>query len=454
MQAKTNDSGNLKFVDDGFGAFIEAIRDGNVLLMVGHSFEARETVFNGDFYDYILRELNKVSGTEGLDFEDLSHDNRFLSDKDDPHHTRILHEEIVRLVEQNEYTARDDVSEDLLELIKTGYFRFVFTTSFDPLVELAMRERFKTVRVLNIYDKEKRNILSKDEFDIPTVYYLFGKAEFPRDHEPFRKFVATDNDALEVMKKWQLEMGNSTLLQYTSDKYILTLGCTQEDWLFRFIWYMLKGDSSRLAKGVIGGFDESKSLYKYLKNNKILINNDSKALVGRILKVLETREDTGQWFAPPPHFDVFISYSRADADAAQQLYDSLSAKGLSVWYDKMNLAGTHGGFFLSIIKEAIDTSILFIALLSRSISAQSRQVHVYRREWEWAKELKLGLTADCRCFAAVSSDYDIYGRKYPDSLGWLAETDNYIYDASNPSFDDWADTLQKKVVEIKTHGNQ
>jgi hypothetical protein len=64
----------------GFGAFIEEINNGNVLLMVGHAFEANTEVFEGDFYDYLLRELNAISGTSDLDFSDLSYDNRFLLD--------------------------------------------------------------------------------------------------------------------------------------------------------------------------------------------------------------------------------------------------------------------------------------------------------------------------------------------------------------------------------------
>ena len=285
-----------------------------------------------------------------------------------------------------------------MSLIRTGLFRFVFTTSFDPLVETAMREHFGDVRVMNIYDINNRDIVSKSDFEIPTIYYLFGKAILPKENEAIKKFVATDNDALEVLRKWQLDMKESPLLRYTEDKYLLTLGCTQKDWLFRFIWYTLKGESGKLSRGVVAGHEQSESLSHYLKMNHILIDNDANELVARILKALN-EDDKTKWETPQTHCDVFISYSRTDADIATRLYNSLTSQGLKVWYDKINLGGRHGGKFKEIIRESIDTSTLFVAILSQSISEQAQDVHVYRREWEWAKELKMGLTADCRCYA-------------------------------------------------------
>ena len=109
---------------------------------------------------------------------------------------------------------------------------------------------------------------------------------------------------------------------------------------------------------------------------------------------------------------------------------------------------------MQVLKESIDTSVLFVAILSNSISEQSSDPHVYRREWEWAKELKLGLTADCRCFATYADDYDINTKKYKDALGWLAETDNYEFSHSTPDFDNWAEILLDKINNIKANGRR
>ena len=455
MQAKRIDrKATARSTDSGFGAFIEEIKNGNVLLMVGHAFESRSNhdIFNGTFYDYILRRLNEEAGTTDLDFSDLSYDNRFLLDRENPNHVRDIHDEIINVIDESEYSADEDVSSGLISLIQTGYFPFVFTTSFSPLVEVAMKKKYGQVRVMNIYDKRNRDISSKEDFSIPTIYYLFGKAEPAREGEALKKFVATDNDALEVLKKWQLDMGNSALLRYTPDKYILTLGCTQDDWLFRFIWYTLKGDRSSLSKGVIAKYALSDSLSHYLKMNKILIDNDAESLIQRILEYL-SRIDESRWKTPLKGCDVFISYARQDSAVAEALYNSLSEKGLKVWYDKYDLGGMHGGKFMSLIKEAIDTATFFIAIVSPTITKQAHEPHVYRQEWSWAEELKMNRTADFRCFAAFSDDYDIYEHKYSDALGWLAETDNFMYSSKNPDFSTWAESLQNRILALKGHGN-
>ena len=443
---------NVHILNNGFSAFIDEIKNGNVLLMIGHAFEANKTVFKGDFYDYILRKLNYIAGTNNLDFSDLSYDNRFLLDKENPTHIRNLHEEIIGVIEENTYSAEEDVSNGLMSLIHTGLFRFVFTTSFDPLVEIAMKEQFGDVKVMNIFDKSNRDVVNKTDFDIPTIYYLFGKAALPKENEAIKKFVATDNDALEVLKKWQLDMCNSALLRYTADKYLLTLGCTQNDWLFRFIWYTMKGDGNNLSKGMIAGHENSESLSHYLKMNHILIDNNADELTEKILTAINNKDDELKWEYPPINCDVFISYSRADSEIASSLYESLTSFGLNVWYDKMNLGGRRGGKFKELLQEAIDTSTLFVAILSKSISEQAQDVHIYRKEWEWAKEFKLGLTADCRCFVTFADNYDINANKYKDGLGWLADTDNHMFSAQKPNFDEWAKVLQSKVNIIKSHG--
>ena len=182
MRAKLIAKEDVRIVNDGFRAFIDEIRNGNVLLMIGRAFEANTSVFNGDFYDYVTERLNTIAGTKDLDFSDLSCDNRFLLDNQDHNHIRNLHEEIIRIVEENEY-EEGDVSDGLMSLVKTGLFRFVFTTSFDPLVETAMKKQFGEVKVMSIYDKVNRDIDSKTDFDIPTIYYLFGKAMLPKENE-------------------------------------------------------------------------------------------------------------------------------------------------------------------------------------------------------------------------------------------------------------------------------
>ena len=52
----------------------------------------------------------------------------------------------------------------------------------------------------------------------------------------------------------------------------------------------------------------------------------------------ESENKQPAWFDnPQTNTDVFISYSRADEKVAEQLYDKLCKRGLSVWFDRKNL---------------------------------------------------------------------------------------------------------------------
>jgi hypothetical protein len=59
---------------------------------------------------------------------------------------------------------------------------------------------------------------------------------------------------------------------------------------------------------------------------------------------------------------VFISYAREDAEAANRLYDDLKKAGLNLWLDTKSLLG--GQKWKIAIIDAIRNSAYFIALLS------------------------------------------------------------------------------------------
>lgn len=447
MKAKQNLT-EFKYTDNRFEAFVNEVIDGNVLLLVGQRFEANRSVFTTDFYGYLLDELNQEYGTDAKDFSEFVSDNSFLQKCQDYDGARYLRSKLVYMIQSNEYES-SDVNPDLMHLIETGYFRFVFTITFDPLVEVAMKKHFGNIRVMNFFDTANRNINNSDDFRIPTVYYLFGKAE---DN---RMFVATDNDALNALHKWHALMSESALLRYVSEKYILTLGCDYDDWLFRFIWFLLKGSNcSReiLSRGLVADYSKSESLDMYLRRNNILVNNDSSEISRSLLKKLNGYNKEKQWENPQMGADVFISYSRKDSKVAESLYKSLTSKGLRVWYDKYDLGGRHGGRFLDLIRGSIETSMMFVAILTPTISEQAKEPHIYRREWEWAKYLKHGLVAGGNCYAVISSDYDIGNKKYAteDDVEWLAELDNYVFDSQNIQFDDFADRISERVFNRKT----
>lgn len=99
----------------------------------------------------------------------------------------------------------------------------------------------------------------------------------------------------------------------------------------------------------------------------------------------ELKNNPNLWFDEPVvNADIFISYSRADSEVAEQLYNVLVSKGLVVWYDRKNLgAGTN---FIREIREAIRGCKLFIPILTDNIRKQAAESHVYRNEWKFAIE--------------------------------------------------------------------
>lgn len=447
MKAKVNIP-EFQYSSNRFDDFVDQVIEGNVLLLIGRNFESNRAEFNGDFYDYILRELNNEYGTSAMDFSELASDKKFLNQCPSPYDAvRFLRSKIAYRINCNDY-SEDDVNPDLISLIKTGYFRFVFTITFDPLVEIAMRCCFKEVRVMNFFESLNRNINSSSDFKIPTVYYLWGKADANR------MFVATDNDALHALHNWSALMNDSALLRYVSDKYILTLGCDYDDWLFRFIWFLLKGGTrDRLSRGLVsrglaGDYAKPDSLDMYLKRNNILVNNNSSEICGELLSKLAKYDPFN---SPLNGADVFISYSRMDSNVADALYSSLTSKGLRVWYDKYDLGGKQGGKFLDLIRDAIEQSVVFVAILSTSISEQAYTQHMYRKEWAWASSLKHGLVAGGNCYAVIASDYDIAKRKYSeyDDVVWLSELDNFVYDPKNLQFDEFAEKIYDKVFKMR-----
>ena len=325
--------------DKDFADFIDELVKGNVLLVVGKAFEANQEEYKGcnyandskpSIYGWILDALNKAYKTDASTFSDLAADRNFFSSND--HRRCDIHTELKNAVSRADFTIKD-VSSDLIKLLQTGYFKFVFTASFTPLVEIAMRQQWGDIRVKNVYAENTMDQDINDERDlnVPSLYYLFGKASR-------NTFVETDVDALEAVRRWLQNSRDSQLLKMTSRRYILTLGCDYDDWLFRMIWFILKGDAARLKDGYVAQYSNEKSLERFLIRNKILIDNDASKVVEAITSELQRREETYNW-KNPNHCDVFISYSRKDGQVAEQLYESLKNKGLNVWYDKLNLAG-------------------------------------------------------------------------------------------------------------------
>jgi len=76
--------------------------------------------------------------------------------------------------------------------------------------------------------------------------------------------------------------------------------------------------------------------------------------------------------------NIFLSYAKEDGEKAADLYESLTATGLSVWFDKKSLKP--GEQWKSAISNAIHTSRYFLALMSSGSSSKKGYVQQEIRE--------------------------------------------------------------------------
>ncbi len=77
---------------------------------------------------------------------------------------------------------------------------------------------------------------------------------------------------------------------------------------------------------------------------------------------------------------VFLSYASQDAEAAQQLCNSLRAAAIEVWFDQSELRG--GDTWDALIRRQIKGCYLFVPMISAN--TQSREEGYFRREWKLA----------------------------------------------------------------------
>lgn len=302
-------------------------------------------------------------------------------------------------------------SDELKELLTVKYFPFVIYTSYDSIVEKAMKEIHKDkLRIFTFDNNPDSNddIPALDNLKIPTLYYILGKA-----NNLGRKYVLSDKDMLDFSRSWLSETDNvskvkpANLSNALSNKFLLVLGCGYSDWLFRFIWFAMKDskikrseDERKIGLLTINDSANEEFIDFMTRSNTLTQTMPTNDFIKELCKRIALREkQLGQELSqmkfdkPLSGTDVFISYSRADKTLAELLYSILTDMGLNVWYDKKNLGV--GAEFWKDIRYAIRTTTLFVPILTNSIKEQYYEEHVYRDEWKEAinRKQRLGNVA-------------------------------------------------------------
>lgn len=452
-----NESISLAKEGKRWGELIDAVMQGKVIPVIGADFlvdkdEDQDEDNVGNLHQQIVDILASSFGVKSKpeSFSQLVYDKDFLygtnNEKDDVY---IFINQILNQAIEEEQLSPNKL---MMRLLKLRMFPFVITTSFTPVVEMAMREAWpdKEVRVLQFYNDPKLNkIVGKgdieSELDMkqPTVYYMFGK------YSDNKSYVVTDMDMMEYCKKWISGGSNvpRVLTEVIKKRYLLVLGNNYSDWLFRFIWCSMRPTIETMRSSMMVHDAIELSLRGFLDRLQTFIEKDPEYVVSeierRVGERLEQQKDknTEQYFET----DVFLSYSRRDKEIVDKLFRALSEAGVRVWYDDNDIPG--GADWKETFRKGVRNTRLFIPILSKNIEKEYMESHEYRDEWSLAASManKMGERTFIWPLAEIGFDFYNENNRLPDTFkeknaSWYTIADN---------FKSYAAEVKQKVEEIK-----
>lgn len=415
MEIKT-----ISQTEKNWNILFDQIVKGNVIPVIGPELVR---IGNKTSTQYLIDEFAKECGIEEGEmttFSQLVFDKRYKnSDLGD------IHDVLSKTINTESNAAYFDNPKDnqlLLRFLSIPYFPFVITTTIDPIVENMMarihgRDKLRVMTFSNDPAKNK-DVLNGEETKLPTVYYMFGKAETNT-----RAFVATDTDLLKFSQSWMrpndssCDAKPSNLASVLAKRYLLAIGHNYQDWLFRFFWYAMKNDSFGTEKRERGGMlahtrnDQELIAFLSRANAFSQVEPDPEKFIDRLYHGIEKEEQKRKQSnvsfdrVPEEGTDVFISYSRGDSAIAENLHKILTGKGLRVWYDRSNMK--KGLDFMRQIENAISNSTFFVPVLTNTIIKQAKDEHPYREEWRCAENHIRLIGGIAYCFPFVEKGFNI-----------------------------------------------
>lgn len=395
--SKPTDKSKEKLADDlplSWGDFVSDIIKGKYVLLVGSEVVLKQEYSDGDSTTDILGSI-----IEDLKSEELVGPNftcksfTELARKTGRSDSKIRELIVNALVGKDiSYECNTDaVSSELKNLLRTKFFRVVMTTTFDKYLENTMKEIWgNELRVMSIYDEgnafdldEKEQ--SSEEFDVrPTLYYICGRV-----NNKGKKFVATENDAIDVVARWFSDKAPNNFLTNIRPKGVVSLGCKFDDWLFRFFWYILRKDINHLdtslkdAVAVSFSSESGKKLNEYLRSKNVYTESDTRTFMTKILEnkdlcirnIAEANSRVG---------GVFVSYAHEDMPFVAQIVERLNKEGFDVWFDSSKLES--GDNYDKRIATAIAKCKFFVPILSPQVKQDLCDGHSdrYYISTEWA----------------------------------------------------------------------
>lgn len=362
-----------KLNERGWTLLLTEIQRGNVIPIVGDKFftvnVAGEEI---PLKKYIAMELAKSVGVdyeEGLDATQLA--SKFFEPywdaiDSDPYYETT---QILKRIETGELK----ISETLKKFLSIDKFKLVLTTSFGNAVFHAMEDVWGKGKVKNLHYEHNSCKQDIEDESIPTCYQMFGKANVCPN-----SFVLSDDNLLEFIGDWMSESYRpKKLFNLLRDKYLLVIGCSYPDWLFRFFLHSMKSVARPSSKmGLIADSKLDAELVGFLSRMRTNIHDDADAFVDELV------ERYKQFALGEEKKEVFISYASEDYDVANRVAETFRRLGMGVWFDKVSLEP--GDEYVQKIKKNIEECRAFVPILSQNVLDRGRRF--YKREWTWAKE--------------------------------------------------------------------
>ena len=238
---------------------------------------------------------------------------------------------------------------------------------------------------------------SKDKLARPTVYHLMGKLSATG------AYVISDEDLLEQVCDLQSPSRRpERLFDELKRNHLLILGEDYSDWLVRIFLRTAKGGRLSAPMGFFEILADSSShrdpgLVSFLfisAARRGCLSPRGCGVRRRALEPLARTEPQstacggGAVRHGMPRNAIFISYTREDLPAVEELKAGLEAAGLPVWFDQQSLKP--GDNFNPQIEQYIARSCsCFVPVISRN--TERRQEGFFRREWNMALDRDRGI---------------------------------------------------------------
>lgn len=301
-----------------------------------------------------------------------------------------IKEAVLNAIRGNDFYPQFDaeIEPSLMQLLETRCFRVVITTAIDPYLEIAMEKvwgsgGFDVIQIENAQQSFRQ--VTFDEFGVsrPLLCYVFGKADA---NSPNSRFVLSENDAMEKISTWFKKYDTNKFLDYVKNFQLLSVGTKFDDWMFRFFWYLLRGEFGNASGGqqvAVEIKNGDNNLANYLKQEKVKVFPDARQFMREAIGKINAATDIN--LLPRKDNGVFISYAHEDRYIALPLFERLHAAGINVWLDEDKLEG--GAEYEQRIRSAIKNCKVFMPILSSQVKDDlTRQPQRwYQKEWQWAQ---------------------------------------------------------------------